>query len=283
MNFEAIYRESCVSPHLNEWGIVAQDSIFSFDETVIFGSEWGTLDASDILDVPEDPWCLYIKKPWGVFRCARWEYYCTLEQYTAGHWQDDPLDPGFMLVPTRSAAPRHGPHAAFLDEIPSAVGHVASGFSFMQWTVLRLLRTGNAAMELAQDTPALFWLLAYKVGTGAIPLREAGALLHKSRRSIVSACCGPSPFTPKWFRKVRSITYDSHAFTRLQYVLSCPEIWDTAAHLPRVVLESIPSIPPAVLPYVQCRPIRSKLEQGIPKVYWERLAVAYAEIVRMVA
>lgn len=266
-----------------KWGAAEYDTILTIQDTSGSSKPWGVVEEADVLDVPDDPSRLYVAKSWGIFRLARWSCHCTLERFSGGEWIDEPLDPGLLLLTRPSAAPCESHALNYVEEIPHLQRISASRFTFMQWTVLRLLRWGTAAMTLTEEVPVLLWLLAYRVGTGAIAYDLAGRLLQGKRRDIIAACCGASaPFSPRWFRKIQPYAFDETAFAGLAFLLRQRGAWPILSHYSRIVPESIP-INRGLVQYLRYLPVRNSIERGAQTCSLEKIFVTINEIKRLAA
>lgn len=230
-----------------------------------------------------DPYCLYIRVPYGegeqgvhvpfpsrarrwiVYSLANWRGGLECSRW-AGGWSPLPLasDPGLVLLNEQSARCAEGPLAAFLERIPAAAREVAKPFRHLQLTALRLLRLNPRAADLAQDCPALFWLLCRDAGRNFARLPAAAAAADLKRRDIVRRLLRDDcVLTPEFFRRVRFHAFDSDELDGLTAFVCAEKGNRTVLHWrtidPRTLRECYlpgrPRLPPRVL--AQCQ------EEGI--------------------
>ena len=159
------------------------------------------LDASMVLFRPEDGSLSVDLRELGVrLAIGGWNDGLPVRILVEGHWEDCDADPELPVFHSASRLPPTHPIRAFVDTIPPEARALLPLFHEHQITLLRLLRLGAAAVQLAASAPNLVWLMLPVVAR--MDGQDVDVLLRQRRTEVLAAVLG-TPATPEMLRFVQ--------------------------------------------------------------------------------
>ncbi|EGB15657.1 hypothetical protein DND132_2454 [Pseudodesulfovibrio mercurii] len=193
------------------------------------------IDNNSITRRPEWPDHLFFRRGGGEYRITPWEQGLVLERRepvavgpvqlrlpglppagaagpanAAMAWRPPEAVPDLTLV-----SPRHFSDCYksdyFLRAIPRPYRAAVEPFTYMQYSVLRLLRLSPYGLQALRTAPVLTWLLAVHMGRGNLAPEAAAELLGQRQNRIVAAVFGEdSGVTKNLIRKITGCRFTPH-------------------------------------------------------------------------
>lgn len=143
----------------------------------------------DLFSFHSDEESLYIRAG-GIYCLAPWNADLGCSQWKKSRWQDV-SPPGHWQIPDILApANPYSRLKYFFGQIPLRSRKAVSKFLWMQLPALRLLRLHPHAVELAEEEPFLFWLMAVKFHEGTLPAALCRELFSAKRKKVFEQVLG---------------------------------------------------------------------------------------------
>ncbi|EGB15669.1 hypothetical protein DND132_2466 [Pseudodesulfovibrio mercurii] len=157
-----------------------------------------------------------------------------------GWWRDE-RDPDLPLLGL------HGlpvPQAQWLEDflrpIPAHVREAAGQFTWRQFTILRMMRRTDYAVQLATSNPTLLWLVAARLVRNRRLTGDIPDLLKMKQTALIRLLFGDGTgVTPALLRKTRSHSYDSATFRDAERLLCNAEAVGQLRHYPVIDLDRL--------------------------------------------
>ena len=129
-----------------------------------------------------------------------WDAGLPVGIFVEGEWEECDGDPQLPVFHGATALPPGHPIRSFVETLPVEVGALLPLFREYEITLLRLLRLGGPAVELASSASNLVWLMLPVIGR--MKPQDVEALVQIRRVEILSFVLG-KPATPEMVRLVQ--------------------------------------------------------------------------------